>query len=88
MSDQTTTTPPTWRDLADRPAGQILDGGAPATAPAAGDVLTVLRKLLAEVQAEHDAADPAVRFIYRSELSGVRRALGRVEAAIVDRVGL
>lgn len=59
-----------------------VTGTPVSTPPAAGDVLSALRALAGQVEAEHDAADPAVRFIYRSELSGVRRAVGVAETVV------
>lgn len=57
--------------------------GTPAPTPQA-DVLTALRALAVEVEAEVQAAEPGVWTILRAELSGVRRAILRAETAVLN----
>ncbi len=47
-------------------------------------VLTALRALLTEAQAEHDSAEElGVRHILRCELSGIKRAISRAETVAI-----
>jgi len=63
------------------PCANFAQGSA-ATRPT--DVLSALRKLADEVEAEVEGAEPGVWTILRAELSGIKRAILRAETAVLN----